>query len=90
MSLHSSMSLEAIFNRIARDQTTGAPIDADAKQRNVDFVALAHENVKAWKLAQEIATQTDRIVHGFNQIADMSPELEAALNAMIETQQKGG
>jgi hypothetical protein len=84
MSLYSSMSPEAIAKRMKRDQSTGAPIDADAKQRNVDFVALAHENVKAWKLAQEIATQTDRIVNGFNQIADMSPELEAALNAMIE------
>jgi hypothetical protein len=72
-----------VFNRdsiISRTQSTNPePLPTDAQKRNADFVALALERLKAEKLA---ASMPD-LAGMFNQIADMTPEQEAALNASI-------
>jgi hypothetical protein len=82
MSLYSSMSPKAIQKRIERDQTTGEPISTDARQRIADITALAAENVKAWRLAESMPC-ADQIIDGFNLVADMTPEMEQAMNEMI-------
>lgn len=57
----------------------GAPIDTSV---NVDVVALARESVKAWKLSAHMPC-ADLMIDGFNEIANMSAETEAALNKAI-------
>jgi hypothetical protein len=84
MSLHSSMSLEAIFNRMYRDQSTGAPIDADAKARNAFILELAMENMKAEKLAASLPD----LAGMFREVANMTAEEEAELNANISAQRE--
>jgi hypothetical protein len=79
MSLHNSMSPEAIFNRICRDQTTGEPISADAQQRIADITALAAENVKAWRLAESMPD----LAGMFQSVNDMTAEEQATLEEAI-------
>jgi Zn finger protein HypA/HybF involved in hydrogenase expression len=80
MSLHSSMSPKSIIKRILRDQSSGAPIDTEAKARNAEKLEMALELMKAEKLAASLPD----FVGIFNAVADMTAEEEAALNAQIE------
>jgi Zn finger protein HypA/HybF involved in hydrogenase expression len=80
MSLHSSMSPKSIIKRILRDQSSGAPIDTEAKARNAEKLEMALELMKAEKLAASLPD----FVGMFNAVADMTAEEEAALNAQIE------
>lgn len=88
MAFHGYVTPKGRQQIIEREQTSGAPIDADAQQRNIDFLAVAAELTKGWKLADAISEQTNAMIDGFNEVADMSPELERALNEMIERGEK--
>jgi Zn finger protein HypA/HybF involved in hydrogenase expression len=80
MSIHSSMSFKSQYNRMNRDQSSGAPIDTEAKARNAEKLEMALELMKAEKLAASLPD----FVGMFNAVADMTAEEEAALNAQIE------
>jgi hypothetical protein len=86
MGLHSSMSPKAIFNRRNRDQSSGGPISEEAKQCNSETVDLAIQQIEAFRLLAHIP---NIIIDGFNDVANMTAEQEAEMNAAILAELRG-
>jgi hypothetical protein len=74
-----------VFNRddvINRTQTSG-PISEFARMSNAEVVELCKANMEAEKLAMSISDECKQIIDGFNDVANMTAEQEAEMNAAI-------
>ena len=66
-----------------RDQSaTGVTLSAEQEQNVAEQTAWAIERMKAEKLAAAMPC-ADQMIDGFNLVADMTPEMEQAMNEMI-------